>query len=189
MRYLLTTLLLLLSTASWAETANPRVILETNKGAIVLELYPDKAPKTVANFLQYVQEGYYANTIFHRVINNFMIQGGGFTAKYERKNTHPPISNEADNGLQNSTGTIAMARTFDPHSASAQFFINVADNDFLNFKSKTANGWGYTVFGKVVQGMEVVNTIKVIPTVPAGPFPRDVPRDTVIITRAARVNN
>lgn len=189
MRHLLTTLLLLLSTASWAETDNPRVILETNKGNIVLELYPDKAPKTVANFLQYVQEGFYANTIFHRVIKGFMIQGGGFDPKYTRKNTHPPIINEATNGLQNNKGSIAMARTFDPHSASAQFFINVANNDFLNFKSKSPNGWGYAVFGKVVQGMDVVDTIKAIPTVPAGPFPRDVPRDPVIIVRATRVSN
>lgn len=189
MRHLLTTLLLLLSTASWAEANNPRVILETNKGNIVLELYPDKAPKTVANFLQYVQEGYYTNTIFHRVIKGFMIQGGGFTPKYTRKNTHPPITNEANNGLKNNTGSVAMARTFDPHSASAQFFINVANNDFLNHKSKNPNGWGYAVFGKVVQGMDVVDTIKSIPTVPAGPFPRDVPRDPVIIVRATRVSN
>jgi len=189
MRYLLTTLLLLISTAGWAAADSPRVILETNKGNIVLELYPDKAPKTVANFLQYVQEGFYANTIFHRVINGFMIQGGGFTPKYERKNTHPPVINEADNGLKNNKGSIAMARTLDPHSASAQFFINVANNDFLNFKSKSPNGWGYAVFGKVVQGMDVVDAIKAIPTVPAGPFPRDVPRDTVIIVRATRVSN
>ena len=187
MRYLLTTLLILISASSWA--ANPRVILETNKGNIVLELYPDKAPKTVANFLQYVQEGFYTNTIFHRVINGFMIQGGGFTPKYERKNTHAPIINEATNGLKNKRGTIAMARTMDPHSASAQFFINVEHNDFLNHSGKTPRGWGYAVFGKVVQGMDVVNTIKVIPTVPAGPFPKDVPRDPVIIVRATRVKN
>lgn len=187
MRYFLTALLILMSANSWA--ANPRVILETNKGNIVLELYPDKSPKTVANFLQYVQEGFYTNTIFHRVINGFMIQGGGFTPKYERKNTHAPITNEAVNGLKNKRGTIAMARTMDPHSASAQFFINVADNDFLNYKSKTPNGWGYAVFGKVVQGMDVVNKIKEIPTVPAGPFPRDVPREPVIIVRATRVKN
>lgn len=189
MRYLLTTLLLLFATVTWAATNNPRVILETNKGNIVLELYPDKAPRTVANFLQYVEEGFYTNTIFHRVINGFMIQGGGFTPKYERKTTHPPIVNEANNGLKNDRGTIAMARTFDPHSATAQFFINVVDNDFLNFKNKSPSGWGYAVFGKVVQGMDVVDTIKAIPTVPAGPFPRDVPRDPVIITRATRVSN
>lgn len=189
MRYLLTILLLLLVATGWAAADKPRVILETNKGNIVLELYPDKAPRTVANFLQYVEEGFYTNTIFHRVINGFMIQGGGFTPKYERKNTRAPITNEADNGLKNARGTIAMARTFDPHSASAQFFINVADNDFLNFKSKHPNGWGYAVFGKVVQGMDVVDTIKAIPTVSAGPFPRDVPRDPVIIVRATRVSN
>lgn len=189
MRYLLTTLLLILSTASWAEANNPRVILETNKGNIVLELYPDKAPKTVANFLQYVQEGFYANTIFHRVIKGFMVQGGGFSPKYTRKNTRTTIKNEANNGLKNNVGTIAMARTFDPHSASAQFFINVADNEFLNHKGKNPNGWGYAVFGKVVQGMDVVETITAIPTIPAGPFPRDVPRDPVIITRATRVTN
>ncbi|MDH5446540.1 MAG: peptidylprolyl isomerase [Gammaproteobacteria bacterium] len=187
MRYLITALLLFISSVSFA--ANPRVILETNKGNIVLELYPDKAPKTVANFLQYVQEGFYTNTIFHRVINGFMIQGGGFTPKYERKTTHAPIVNEASNGLKNQRGSIAMARTFDPHSATAQFFINVVNNSFLNFKSKSPNGWGYTVFGNVVQGMDVVDKIKEIPTVPAGPFPKDVPRDPVIIVRATRVKS
>lgn len=187
MRHLLMSLaLIMLSQTGWAAD-KPRVMLETNKGNIVLELDQEKAPKTVANFLQYVDEGYFSNTIFHRVIANFMIQGGGFTPKYERKNTRPPVINEADNGLKNSRGTVAMARTNDPHSGTAQFFINVVDNSFLNHRNKTPRGWGYAVFGEVVQGMDVVDTIKAIPTVAAGPFPRDVPRDPVIIVRATRV--
>jgi len=187
MRHILLGLTLLFTTSSlWALESAVQVQMETNKGTIVLELYPDKAPKTVANFLQYVDEGYYTNTIFHRVINGFMIQGGGFDTNYKKKNTRLPIINEADNGLKNEHGTIAMARTLDPHSATAQFFINVADNDFLDHKAKNPRGWGYAVFGKVVTGIEVIDTIKNIPTIPAGPFPKDVPRDPVIIVRMSR---
>jgi cyclophilin family peptidyl-prolyl cis-trans isomerase len=139
--------------------AHPQVTLETSKGTIVLELYPEKAPKTVENFLAYVKAGHYAGTVFHRVIPGFMVQGGGFAADGQQKPTRPPVQNEADNGLKNDKGTIAMARTPDPHSASSQFFINTVNNDFLNFKSKDAQGWGYTVFGKVTSGMDVVAAI------------------------------
>jgi peptidyl-prolyl cis-trans isomerase B (cyclophilin B) len=152
----------------------------------VLELYADKAPETVKNFLAYVDAGYYNNTIFHRVIPNFMIQGGGFTADMQKKQTRAPIRNEADNGLPNQRGTIAMARTPDPHSASAQFFINTKDNDFLNHSGKTAQGWGYAVFGHVVEGMQVVDGISKVRTVTRGRF-RDVPAESVIISRAARL--
>ncbi|MBW2434593.1 MAG: peptidyl-prolyl cis-trans isomerase [Deltaproteobacteria bacterium] len=165
---------------------NPKVILETSKGNIVLELYADKAPETVSNFLAYVDAQYYNNTIFHRVIPNFMIQGGGFTADMQKKKTRAPIRNEADNGLPNQRGTVAMARTPDPHSAGAQFFINSKNNDFLNHKNKTPQGWGYAVFGHVVEGMGVVDTISEVKTVTSGRF-RDVPAEPVIITRAARL--
>jgi cyclophilin family peptidyl-prolyl cis-trans isomerase len=158
-----------------------QVNMETSQGDIVLELYPDKAPKTVANFLQYVEDGFYSNTIFHRVIDNFMIQGGGFDNNYMRKQTRAPILNEADNGLKNELGTIAMARTMDPHSATAQFFINVKDNDFLNHSNKTPRGWGYAVFGKVIKGMQTVDKIRQIPTGKGGPFPSDVPQIMVTI--------
>lgn len=166
---------------------NPQVKIQTTLGDMVLELYPDKAPKTVANFLQYVDEGFYTNTIFHRVIDGFMIQGGGFTPQFERKEVHAPIANEADNGLKNQRGTIAMARTFEPHSATAQFFINVVDNPKLDHVDKTPRGWGYTVFGKVVQGMDVVDAIKGQPTGPSGPFQRDVPKSLVVITGISRI--
>ncbi len=161
--------------------ANLRVEMRTNVGNVVLELYPDKAPKTVANFLQYVEDGFYKNTIFHRVIPNFMIQGGGFDTTFNQKPTQPPIQNEAANGLKNEIGTIAMARTPDPHSATAQFFINVANNAFLNYKAPNQNGYGYTVFGKVISGMEVVHKIASIPTGSGGPFSSDVPKSSVII--------
>ncbi|MFZ0052979.1 MAG: peptidylprolyl isomerase, partial [Desulfobaccales bacterium] len=138
--------------------------LETSLGEITLELYPDKAPATVANFLQYVREGFYDGTIFHRVINGFMIQGGGLDANLNQKPTRAPIQNEADNGLTNQPYTVAMARTSDPHSATSQFFINVADNKSLNHTAKTPQGWGYAVFGRVVQGREVVDQIKAVPT-------------------------
>lgn len=161
--------------------ANLRVEMRTNVGNVVLELYPDKAPKTVANFLQYVEDGFYKNTIFHRVIPNFMIQGGGFDTTFNQKPTHSPIQNEAANGLKNEIGTIAMARTPDPHSATAQFFINVANNAFLNYKAPNQNGYGYTVFGKVISGMEVVHKIASIPTGSGGPFSSDVPKSSVII--------
>ena len=164
--------------------ANPEVELKTNMGTIVLELYPDKAPKTVDNFLQYVKDGQYKGAIFHRVIPNFMIQGGGFSADFMQKKTRPPVQNEANNGLRNDVGTIAMARTSDPHSATAQFFINHKNNDFLNHSAPTPQGWGYTVFGKVIKGMDVVNRIAAIPTGPRGPFPSDVPSQQVVIEDA-----
>ena len=163
--------------------ANPEVELTTNRGAIVIELYADKAPKTVRNFLDYVNSGYYDGTIFHRVIPGFMVQGGGFTEAYDKKSTKDPVENEANNGLKNETGTVAMARTSDPHSATSQFFINVADNGFLDFRSSTSRGYGYTVFGKVTKGMDLVHMIAKSPTGSGGPFGKDVPRDMVIIER------
>lgn len=163
---------------------NPRVQLNTNMGSIVLELNRDKAPNTVDNFVQYVTDKFYDGTVFHRVIDGFMIQGGGFTQNLQKKTTRAPIKNEADNGLKNDDGTIAMARTNDPHSATAQFFINVKDNDFLNYRSATARGWGYAVFGKVIEGMDVVKKIKSVPTGASGPFRRDVPRSPVVIESA-----
>jgi len=162
----------------------PRVRLQTNLGAIIIELNPSKAPKTVDNFLRYVREGHYNGTIFHRVIPNFMIQGGGYDANYRQKPVHEPIRNEADNGLKNDRGTVAMARTADPDSATAQFFVNVADNDFLNYTAPTTGGWGYAVFGKVVEGMDVVDKIVSAPTDAAGPFSKDVPRQAVVIEKA-----
>ena len=164
--------------------SNPRVELHiAGYGTITLELDADKAPKTVANFLSYVQKGHYDNTIFHRVIPGFMIQGGGFEPGMQQKATDAPIENEANNGLKNDTYTIAMARTSDPHSATAQFFINVADNGFLNFTAPTAQGWGYAVFGKVVGGSEVVDKIKAVPTGRKG-FHDDVPKTDVVIEKA-----
>jgi len=142
-----------------------KVKMTTNQGDIVLELYPDKAPLTVKNFVNYVDMNFYKKTIFHRVIKGFMIQGGGFTNAQDRKKTLSPIKNEADNGLKNDRGTIAMARTNDPHSATTQFFINLKNNDFLNHTRKTMNGWGYTVFGKVIQGMDVVDKIAGVKTI------------------------
>lgn len=165
---------------------NPRVLLETSKGNIVLELYADKAPKTVDNFLAYVKSGHYNGTIFHRVINNFMVQGGGFDTAGKQKATRPPVQNEADNGLKNETGTVAMARTPDPHSASAQFFINLKDNTFLNHTAKTNEGWGYTVFGKVVEGMDVVNSIAQV-KVSRGSLSEAVPAEQIVVTKASVV--
>ncbi|HKR39110.1 peptidylprolyl isomerase [Paraburkholderia sp. CNPSo 3272] len=159
------------------------VELHTNHGVIKLELNAEKAPKTVANFLNYVKSGHYDGTVFHRVIDGFMIQGGGFDAGMKQKPTEAPIENEANNGLKNERGSIAMARTNDPHSASAQFFINVADNDFLNHSSPTPQGWGYAVFGKVVEGLEVVDKIKKVKTGSKG-FHQDVPVDDVVIEKA-----
>ncbi len=155
------------------------ITLQTNFGDITLELDFDNAPKTAENFKQYVEDGFYDGTIFHRIIQNFMIQGGGFTEEMVQKETRAAIENEADNGLKNDKYTVAMARTSDPQSATAQFFINVVDNDFLNFKSKTSSGWGYCVFGKVTSGEEVVDKIKNVPT----GF-QDVPTDTVVIEKA-----
>ncbi|WP_231757134.1 peptidylprolyl isomerase [Microbulbifer elongatus] len=157
------------------------ITLHTTYGDINIELDFDKAPKTAANFLLYCRDDFYTGTIFHRVINNFMIQGGGMTPNMDQKPTRDAIENEADNGLKNDTGTLAMARTMDPHSATAQFFINVKDNDFLNFRAKDAQGWGYCVFGKVVDGMDVVNKIKDVPTGSNG-FHQDVPTETIEIT-------
>jgi peptidyl-prolyl cis-trans isomerase B (cyclophilin B) len=171
---------------SQTPAANPRVLLDTTKGKIVLELYPAKAPKTVKNFLDYVKAGQYNGVIFHRVIPGFMIQGGGFTPDMKEKPTRAPIQNEADNGLSNGRGTIAMARTADPNSASAQFFINVADNTPLNHTSKTPQGWGYAVFGKVVEGMEVADAIVAVPTTAKGLY-ENVPVEPVVIRKATVV--
>jgi len=215
-RFLAAALLLpALSLPALAQDKAPRVKLATTQGDIVLELYPDKAPRTVENFLQYVRDGHYDGTVFHRVISNFMIQGGGFDAKLQQKPTRPPVPHEgqealAKGGPRNVTGTIAMARTNDPQSATAQFFINVKDNAFLDptpippgdpvpkfeYRGRTYENvpranllnapelFGYTVFGRVVAGMDVVNKIKDLPTGAAGPFGSDVPRTTVTITKA-----
>ena len=164
----------------------PKVAMETDKGRIVIELYPDKAPKTVKNFLAYVDAGHYNSTIFHRVIPNFMIQGGGMSAAMKEKPTNAPVKNEADNGLKNQRGTVAMARTQVPDSATAQFFINTVDNDFLDHKTKTPQGWGYAVFGKVTEGMEVVDAITKVKTASRGGH-QDVPVDTVMIIKVERV--
>lgn len=161
----------------------PYVEFETTMGNIVIELNIDKAPKTVENFISYVKSGHYDGTIFHRVIDGFMIQGGGMDANMNEKSTKAPIQNEANNGLTNDIGTIAMARTSDPHSATAQFFINVKDNSFLNHSSPTMHGWGYAVFGKVTEGMDVVNKIKGVPTGKYG-FHADVPTTPVVILNA-----
>jgi peptidyl-prolyl cis-trans isomerase B (cyclophilin B) len=163
--------------------SNPRVKMTTNYGDFVITLDADKAPKTVANFLTYVKEGFYNNTVFHRVIDGFMIQGGGFEPGMKQKQTHAPIENEANNGLKNDKYTLAMARTSDPQSATAQFFINVADNDFLNFTAPTANGWGYAVFGKVTEGTDVIDKIKGVKTGNSG-FHQNVPLQDVVIEKA-----
>ncbi len=162
---------------------NTQVRLDTSMGAIRLELFDDQAPATVANFLRYVNDGFYASTIFHRVIDGFMIQGGGLEADMRQKATRDPVPNEATKDLSNLTGTIAMARTNDPHSATAQFFINVKDNLFLDHREPNPQGWGYCVFGKVVDGMDVVNAIKAVPTTRRGPI-QDVPAEPVTITAA-----
>lgn len=168
--------------------ANVDVVIVTNLGDITLSLNAKQAPTSVANFLSYVDSGFYQQTIFHRVIDNFMIQGGGFDAAMKKKTTQAPINNEADNGLLNATGTIAMARTNAPHSATSQFFINVNDNAFLNHRGKNAAGWGYAVFGQVTAGMDVVNSIKSVPT---GRFNGmgDVPNTPIIIERISRINS
>jgi len=178
-----------LTLGSGAEAAAKpvKVKLATTMGDIVLELYPDKAPATVANFLQYVKDGFYNGTVFHRVISGFMIQGGGLDASLKSKATRAPIKNEADNGLKNEPYTIAMARTSDPHSASSQFFINVADNNSLNHRGKTGPDWGYTVFGAVVQGKDVVDKIKAVPTGTQGMY-ENVPQTPVVIKQASVVS-
>lgn len=165
---------------------NPQVLIETSMGNIMLELFPQKAPKTVENFLRYVNEEFYDGTIFHRVIPNFMIQGGGFTPNLQKKLTHEPIKNEARNDLRNRIGTIAMARTNDPHSATAQFFINVSQNTMLDFREKTTRGYGYAVFGRVIQGMKVVNTIRSVRTTSQNGM-RDIPKEPVIIIKVRQV--
>jgi peptidyl-prolyl cis-trans isomerase B (cyclophilin B) len=160
------------------------ILLETTLGNITLELFETDAPLTTANFKQYVEDGFYDGTIFHRVIDGFMIQGGGFEPGMIKKDTRDPITNEASNGLANNRGTIAMARTMDPHSATAQFFINVTDNDFLNFRSETPDGFGYCVFGRVFDGMDVIDAIKAVDTTHRAGH-SDVPRDDVIINKAS----
>jgi peptidyl-prolyl cis-trans isomerase B (cyclophilin B) len=189
------TRLFLISTAavvpSGALAADPQVDLRTSAGMIRIELYPAKAPKTVENFLQYVRDGHYNGTMFHRVIDGFMVQGGGFDASFKQKPVRKPIANEAkagvNAGLKNEVGTLAMARTSDPDSATAQFFINVNDNAFLNWGDPKGDGVGYAVFGKVVSGMDVVTRIAKTPTGSGGPFQRDVPRPVVILEQASVV--
>jgi len=166
--------------------ADPVVEVATNLGTFVITLDPARAPKSVANFLRYVDARHYDGTIFHRVIPTFMIQGGGFDASYEKKPTQPPVENEADNGLKNTRGTVAMARTSDPHSATAQFFVNVTDNKFLDHQAKDGAGWGYAVFGTVSDGMDVVDKIKAVKTGAHGPFSKDAPDQPVIIQHVRR---
>ena len=183
-------LFFLLTTAltSAAESQDPvSVLITTSKGDITVELLPAKAQETVANFLRYVDEGFYNGTIFHRVISGFMIQGGGYDQDYTKKQTHDPVTNEADNGLSNVRGSIAMARTGEPHSATAQFFINHTDNPALDHRNK-GTGWGYAVFGKVVDGMAVVDRIANVKTGPGGPFRQDAPREMIIIEKISLIN-
>lgn len=186
--HLVSGLLLLLTslTACSAADNQVKVLLETSKGPIELELYPSKAPKTVENFLRYVDEGFYENTVFHRVINSFMIQGGGFDAELNQKPTHDQIHNEADNRLKNERGTVAMARTEAPNSATSQFFINHVDNNFLDHRDKSPKGWGYCVFGKVTKGMETVDAIADVFTTTKNGM-QNVPEEPVLIIKASRL--
>ncbi len=170
-----------------ANAANPKVKMETSKGTMIIELYPEKAPKTVANFLSYVNAGAYDGTIFHRVIKGFMNQGGGFTPDYKKVDTNEPIQNEADNGLKNLEFTIAMARTGQPHSATNQFFINTNDNYALDHTGKSMRGWGYTVFGKVIEGQNISGAISRVKTGPGGQFSTDVPSTPIIITKVTEI--
>ena len=170
-----------------AQADNPKVKMETSKGTMIIELYPEKAPKSVANFLTYVNAGTYDGTIFHRVIKDFMNQGGGFTTDYKKVDTRDPIQNEADNGLKNLEHTIAMARTGQPHSATNQFFINTADNQPLNHTGKSMRGWGYTVFGKVIEGQNVSGAISRVQTGPGGQFSSDAPRMQIIIKKVTEI--
>ena len=191
MKKALLALLILLTTgvSTAADSGDPvTVLIATSEGDITVELLPAKAPETVANFLRYVDEGFYNGTIFHRVIDGFMIQGGGFDQAYTKKQTHDSVLNEADNGLSNLRGTIAMARTSDPHSATAQFFINHTDNPALDHRNK-GSGWGYAVFGKVTDGMEVVDRIATVKTGPGGPFRQDAPREMVVIERISKIKD
>ena len=166
--------------------SNPAVEVVTSKGTFTIELLPSDAPKTVENFLSYVDAGHYDGTIFHRVIDGFMVQGGGYDPSFTKKPTQPPVQNEANNGLKNTRGTVAMARTSDPHSATAQCFINVADNAFLYHTGDNPRGWGYTVFGKVVDGMDVLDVIRKLPTGAKGPFKKDAPAEDVVISTVKR---
>ena len=181
------TALVLATQLQTAAADNPKVKMETSKGTIVIELYPDKAPVSVANFLQYVNDGSYDGTIFHRVIKNFMNQGGGFDTNYKKVKTRDPIKNEADNGLKNLKFTVAMARTNAPHSATNQFFINTADNAFLDHTSKSMRGWGYAVFGKVVEGENIVGAISRVRTGAGGQFSKDVPSIPIIIRKITEI--
>lgn len=183
-RFLPSLFLILISFMANAQTP---VRITTNLGAIDLLLEDEKAPKSVANFLQYVDDGFYEGTIFHRVIQGFMLQGGGFTADFKQKPTRSPVVNEANNGLSNERGTVAMARTNDPHSATAQFFINQVNNPYLDHRGETVRGWGYTVFGKVTAGMEVVDAMAEVATGPGGPFRSDVPVETITILKVERI--
>lgn len=183
-RFLPSLFLILISFMANAQTP---VRITTNLGTIDLLLEDEKAPKSVANFLQYVDDGFYEGTIFHRVIQGFMLQGGGFTADFKQKPTRSPVVNEANNGLSNERGTVAMARTNDPHSATAQFFINQVNNPYLDHRGETVRGWGYTVFAKVTAGMEVVDAMAEVATGPGGPFRSDVPAETVTILKVERI--
>lgn len=170
-----------------ARATYPQVRLVTTQGEMVIELYPDKAPKTVENFLRYVESGYYKGTIFHRVIDKFMIQAGAFTADFEQKEGFAPIPNESDNGLRNDIGAVAMARASDPHSATSQFYINLNDNLHLNFYKPESYYYGYCVFGKVISGLDVARKIGTMPTAPGGPFAGDVPREQIVIEEIAAI--
>ncbi len=182
MKYIIACLFALFAIAAYAkEQEIPRVTLQTTMGKIVLELMPNESPIATTNFLNYANAGFYEGTIFHRVVKDFVVQGGGYTAGYEEKPTDPPIKNEANNGVKNLRGTVAMARSSDPNSATSQFFINVNDNGFLDYKSPTTNGWGYTVFAKVVEGMEIIDVIQDVETGAAGSFRRNVPLKPISI--------
>ncbi len=185
---LLTTCLILITFAGSAaiSDSNPKALFETSQGNITIELYAEKAPITVENFIRYVTEGFYDGTIFHRVIPNFMVQGGSFKVDMRQKDGHGNIQNEANNGLQNVVGSLAMARTSAPHSASSQFFINVADNGFLNFTSESSQGWGYAVFAQVIDGMDVVMAIAEVETATLGPH-GDVPKEPIIVNKASMI--
>ena len=180
-KYLVITTIIFLNSGANAEmTTNTKIIIKTTSGDIKIELYDDKAPMTSENFKKYIESGYFTDTIFHRVIKNFMIQGGGFTAEMSEKDSMPPIKNEANNGISNERGTIAMARTPDPHSASSQFFINLKDNNFLDFTAETSQGWGYCAFGKVFEGMDILDKIALVDTGSYGAH-QDVPKEPITI--------
>jgi peptidyl-prolyl cis-trans isomerase B (cyclophilin B) len=180
-KYLVITTIIFLNSGANAEmTTNTKIIIKTTSGDIKIELYDDKAPITSENFKKYIESGYFTDTIFHRVIKDFMIQGGGFTAEMSEKDSMPPIKNEANNGISNERGTIAMARTPDPHSASSQFFINLKDNNFLDFTAETSQGWGYCAFGKVFEGMDILDKIALVDTSSYGAH-QDVPKEPITI--------